>query len=71
MENRYLIVRKPFPAGEETLRHGEVVDTKDWRNTRSLLRAGYLKRPSGRRELEKVQDFIDGETKNTAYKGGN
>ena len=59
MDDRYLIVRRPFKADGEDRRHGEVVDTRSWRNTRSLLESGYLKRPSGQQENEKVQEFKD------------
>lgn len=60
MADRYLIVRRPFPVEGKTLRHGEVVDTRNWNNTRSLLNSGYLKRPSGRREHKKVEEFKEG-----------
>lgn len=53
----YLIVNKSFTSGNTELTVGEPVDASSWRNRRSLLEAGYLRKPNKVEDWEAIQEI--------------
>lgn len=59
MYENWYIVKKSFNSGSELLTPGNPVNTAEWRNTRSLKEAGYIRDAAGPEDLEKIRVAIE------------
>ena len=67
----YLIVNRGFKHGEESLKPGTPVDASSWLNKRSLLVAGYLRKPNTIEDWDVIQNALNRSKKTSrSYRRG-
>ena len=59
MYENWFIVKKGFNSGSELLTTGNPVDTSEWRNARSLEEAGYIRKPNGEDDINKIREAVE------------